>query len=54
VEEFAAIRTQINALEANDPHTAACVREDDQRLAATLSVLASGFAAVVVVVSYLL
>jgi hypothetical protein len=54
VEEFAAIRTQINALEANDPQTVACVREDDQRLAATLSVLASGLAAVVVVVSYLL
>jgi hypothetical protein len=54
VEEFAAIRTQINALEADDPQTAARVREDDQRLAATLSVLASGFAAFAVVVSYLL
>jgi hypothetical protein len=54
VAEFATIRTQINALEANDPQTAARVREDAQRLAATLSVLASGLAASVVVVSYLL
>jgi hypothetical protein len=54
MEEFAAIRAQINALEANDPQTAARVRENDQRLAATLSILASGFAAFAAVVSYLL
>jgi hypothetical protein len=52
--EFATIAREINNLEDNDPQTAARVREDGQRLAATLSVLASGFAASVVVVTYLL
>lgn len=53
VAEFSAIAAEVDALEANDPDTQADVREGGQRLAATLSVLGSGIAASLVVVSYL-
>jgi hypothetical protein len=51
--EFAAIAAEINALESTDPETDAHIREGGQRVAATLSVLGSGLAASIVVVSYL-
>ena len=53
VAEFAALATEIKALEADDPETDAHVREGGQRFAAMLSVLGSALAAAFAVVSYL-